>query len=225
MRTVTNQFGTFPIATSEEERRLRRNAVQRNRRRVTGWRPDNGRQCEIEGCTGKDFSRGWCQKHYTRWLRHGDPTFSLIAHDLTPIQRFFRDIEIIEGCWIWHGTPGRSGYGFFTPGGSPHRFAYQHFIGPIPEGFQVDHTCHNLDLSCRGLGTKCPHRKCANPDHLDAVTASVNIRRAIGEPTHCRHGHELTPENTRIRSYRRTRECRICIKEWGRRSDAKKRAA
>jgi Recombination endonuclease VII len=29
--------------------------------------------CSVAGCTAPPFARGWCSKHYTRWLRHGDP--------------------------------------------------------------------------------------------------------------------------------------------------------
>lgn len=32
------------------------------------------RTCSIEGCMGKPSSKGWCDKHYSRWRRHGDPT-------------------------------------------------------------------------------------------------------------------------------------------------------
>jgi len=30
--------------------------------------------CRVEDCDRTVVSRGWCKKHYTRWLRHGDPT-------------------------------------------------------------------------------------------------------------------------------------------------------
>lgn len=30
-------------------------------------------ECSIEGCDGSASSRGWCRKHYQRWLRRGDP--------------------------------------------------------------------------------------------------------------------------------------------------------
>jgi len=31
------------------------------------------RVCQIDGCDGKHVARGWCQTHYDRWRRHGDP--------------------------------------------------------------------------------------------------------------------------------------------------------
>lgn len=31
------------------------------------------RFCSIEGCEGPAFGHGWCQKHYARWRRNGDP--------------------------------------------------------------------------------------------------------------------------------------------------------
>ena len=29
--------------------------------------------CSIEGCNGPHYGRGWCNKHYQRWYKHGDP--------------------------------------------------------------------------------------------------------------------------------------------------------
>jgi hypothetical protein len=36
--------------------------------------------CSVEDCerTGR-LKRGWCNKHYARWLRHGDPTLLLVG--------------------------------------------------------------------------------------------------------------------------------------------------
>lgn len=31
------------------------------------------KSCSIEGCTSPVAGRGWCSKHYQRWVRHGDP--------------------------------------------------------------------------------------------------------------------------------------------------------
>ena len=29
--------------------------------------------CSIEGCEGIFYSRGWCARHYKKWLLYGDP--------------------------------------------------------------------------------------------------------------------------------------------------------
>jgi hypothetical protein len=44
-----------------------------------------------------------------------------------------------------------------------HRAYYKKYRGPIPEGYELDHTCRN--------------RRCVNPDHLDPVPGVVNVRR------------------------------------------------
>jgi hypothetical protein len=30
-------------------------------------------QCDIAGCAGRMGAHGWCNTHYRRWQRHGDP--------------------------------------------------------------------------------------------------------------------------------------------------------
>lgn len=47
-----------------------------------------------------------------------------------------------------------------------HRFAYEEVVGPIPEGHQLDHTCHN--------------RACVNPGHLRPATNKQNNENPSG---------------------------------------------
>ena len=35
------------------------------------------RTCSIDGCSNQHKAKGWCNKHYQRALKHGDPT---VAH-------------------------------------------------------------------------------------------------------------------------------------------------
>lgn len=123
------------------------------------------------------------------------------------------------GCWLWTGVTGSDGYGRRKfKGAKPvvHRVAYELFIGPIPPGMQIDHVCHN-NSGC-ALNRECPHRRCINPDHLEAVTGRENSLRtpntlnAINAAkTHCRRGHAYTPANTG--SYGPSRVCRACHRE------------
>lgn len=129
-------------------------------------------------------------------------------------------------CWLWMSGKMNSGYGTFGTGGregknvGAHRWSYEHFVKPIPEGYEVDHICHPDDGSCPG-GESDHHRRCVNPAHLKAVTGPENNLRSTSatalnaRKTHCPAGHEYTPENTRIRNLpngRKGRDCKECAR-------------
>lgn len=92
-----------------------------------------------------------------------------------------RVIVCASGCWIWtggdSGSEGRGAhYGrILRPGTrnamAAHRYVYETFKGPIPRGFHVDHICHRWGWH------PFAHRRCVNPDHLEAIPPVENMQR------------------------------------------------
>lgn len=104
------------------------------------------------------------------------------------------EVDEATGCWIWQGhIDPRTGYGSITRGRKSHRthrWFYEQANGPIPQGLQLDHLCRN--------------RACCNPDHLEPVTRSENLRRGMGPAAvnararTCKRGHPLEGDNVRV---------------------------
>ena len=123
--------------------------------------------------------------------------------------RFLTKVAKGDGCWEWTGCRTRKGYGQFHSHMEQghrvqigaHRWAYEHWVDPIPEGLQIDHLCRN--------------RSCVRPDHLEAVTCRENLSRGNGLAafntlkTHCLAGHPYDEANTYVRPDG-SRECRAC---------------
>ena len=86
-------------------------------------------------------------------------------------------LEITEGgCWRWLGSLDQNGYGLVKYDGSTRRVMHvfwEETIGPIPEGLEPDHLCHDPEA----CSAPCLHRACFNPDHLDWVTHRINTLR------------------------------------------------
>lgn len=139
------------------------------------------RTCDVDGCERQVRHRIWCNAHYQRWAKYGDPLAGGSPHHYgPPLERFLAKIEFVGDCWRWTGKPNYAGYGYFNPNEGwsvrAHRWSYEFFVGAIPKGLDLDHTCHTRDPLCAG-GIRCPHRLCVNPDHLEPVTRSENVRR------------------------------------------------
>jgi hypothetical protein len=122
--------------------------------------------CSIDGCAKPSKNFGWCVAHYMRSRRYGSPTGGPPPKP-TALERWESRVHrTFGGCWEWTGAKDRDGYGTMHHRNRPyraHRFAYEQFVGPIPDGLVIDHLCTN--------------RGCVNPEHLEPVTNAVNIKR------------------------------------------------
>jgi len=110
-----------------------------------------------------------------------------------PRVRFWSKVDKSGECWDWRGyVRAGNGYGQFGISQSKtvyaHRFAYEDRVGQIPEGFQVDHTCHN--------------RTCVNPAHLRAVTHKQNTENLSGARADNKQGLRGVGLNRRNGKYR-----------------------
>lgn len=71
------------------------------------------------------------------------------------------------GCWVWTAYKMPNGYGNFrTPQRHElaHRTAYRLFVGPIPDGLEILHSCDTPS--------------CVNPEHLSLGTRVDNMQDA-----------------------------------------------
>lgn len=138
-------------------------------------------------------------------------------------QRFWEKVDASGDCWIWIGERQRAGYGLFRVGTidgkrprvGAHRWAWEYLVGPIPDGYTIDHLCKN--------------HPCVNPDHLEPVPHSINLRRGNSlqgrnaRKLECPRGHWYSPENTYQRASGRT--CRTCTNQLRRERRARKKVA
>jgi hypothetical protein len=88
-------------------------------------------------------------------------------------------LDPITGCWVWIGARDKRPS---TPYGKisvredgrhkkkqAHIVSYETFVGPSPEGHELDHTCR--------------YGFCINPGHLEPVPPTVNKERRVFKHT------------------------------------------
>lgn len=141
-------------------------------------------------CIPGRLRRGMCERHYRRHLKHGATSAPVF------IDNFAQYRALPSGCWEWTGALWGNGYGkpsiYLHGTRLAHRAFYIEHVGPVDDGVDIDHRCHNADPTCQ-RGHSCPHRRCVNPEHLEPVSRQVNLTRAQRSRHRCEVGlHDLT---------------------------------
>lgn len=151
---------------------------------------------------------------------------------MTDLERLLSKVRVQpDGCWLYTKSITPRGYGQFWLDGKTwraHRASWSLHGNPLPTApLELDHKCHD-PKTCAG-GNRCLHRRCINPGHLQVSTKKNNnsperannkdSARANGllgaaaqrAKTHCKYGHEYSPENTY--TYHGRRQCITCNKK------------
>lgn len=115
-----------------------------------------------------------------------------------------RLVLLENGCAIWPGCKQKYGYGVVHYQGKTqrvHKILYEHFVGPVPPGYDLHHF-------------HCEQPSCGNYLHVKPLTRSEHARlskiaRANAAKTHCPPGHPYTSNNL-LASEKGGRRCREC---------------
>lgn len=122
--------------------------------------------CSIPECpaVATRIKKTLCESHYRKKLNYGDPMINkrpglgVSLHDRLDI-----GTDKSGNCWLWTGGGAR--YGKISLNGksvSTHVASYERWIGRIPAGKVVRHTCDTP--------------KCVRPDHLKLGTNADNSK-------------------------------------------------
>lgn len=133
-------------------------------------------------------------------------SFSFVNSDFLVKMRlkFYSKIRFNEKttCWEWIGRIDKDGYGkfgFFIFNSRAYVISLLLHGFTLNQELVIDHLCRN--------------KACCNPEHLEQVTQKENSLRGLGGyhnllKTHCKNGHEFTPQNTYINENKRV--CKTC---------------
>ena len=112
--------------------------------------------CSVEGCGNQARNRGWCGKHYSRWMRTGNPE---------GLRRAAPKILIHKGYEIFQHVPVHI------------RIAEKALGKPLPKGVQVHHADENTMNNANSNLVICPDK---NYHHL--LHKRLRAMKATGNP-------------------------------------------
>jgi len=136
--------------------------------------------CSIPDCGKPHMARGWCQKHYFRFRRHGDPLGGAIGD----ARRYFEEVILNydgDECLPWPFSTADCGYGRIRIGGRKQvvsRAVCERVNGPPPT------PAHEAAHSC-GKG----HEGCCTKRHLRWATRTENQAERVAHGTNHIRGY------------------------------------
>ena len=125
-------------------------------------------QCSMDACARIAVSRGYCNRHYLRLRKYGDPAAGRDRF-LDPAEGLAARTVQQDGCVVWTGALTNAGYARIRVAGSKvyaHRYAWEQANGSIPAGADIDHICHN--------------RSCVSVEHLRIASREQNGANRAG---------------------------------------------
>jgi hypothetical protein len=139
--------------------------------------------CSVPGCNGNAHSsssgkRGWCARHYRRWVKHGDPTGGRTDNGV--LEKFIKEIAVPynnrDRCLEWPYGTSNNGYGtiHYNLDGSRRK----HFVHRL-----VCEMVHGAPPASADAAHSCGNRLCVNPKHLRWATRQENMEDARSHGT------------------------------------------
>lgn len=137
------------------------------------------RLCSVPGCDKPTLnSRGWCNAHYLRWRRWGNPTDGRTPEG-EPL-RYLREVVLVhdsDECLTWPFAS-TCGYGYIRLDGRAQRvirIVCENAHGAPPSAeHEAAHSCGNGHLGC------------VSPKHLSWKTPKENNADKVVHGTHLR---------------------------------------
>jgi hypothetical protein len=124
--------------------------------------------CSVIDCEREAKKRGYCQMHYQRFMKFGDPLKGGARYS-SPDEATEKRVRKDGDCLVWTGHINAKGYPRINTGSRlelVYRYVWERENGPIPENAEIDHKCFN--------------RACINLEHLRLSDRVANTRHRMG---------------------------------------------
>ena len=127
--------------------------------------------CKVDVCTNVAHGAGYCDSHYKRWQRHGDPLAGM----------------------VWGAARGVSAQGYIVlarpkhPLASPHGKVLEHRMVLFDTIGQGDHPCHWCGKALRWDAHRRQH-DALTTDHLDSVKTNNDPSNLVPSCLACNGG-------------------------------------